>query len=93
MRRAASTIVAYHNGNPVRLDAIAQVNLGVRKHRNRSLLQLGVMARQILAARKLRDFPGKDGALARLEELKAKIISGEIQVPRKSASRLTITSA
>ncbi|MGQ0574950.1 MAG: glucosyl-3-phosphoglycerate synthase [Pseudonocardia sp.] len=31
------------------LDAIAQVNLGVRKHRNRSLLQLGVMARQILA--------------------------------------------
>jgi glucosyl-3-phosphoglycerate synthase len=26
------------------------VNLGVRKHRNRSLLQLGVMARQILAA-------------------------------------------
>ncbi|MCW2718079.1 glucosyl-3-phosphoglycerate synthase [Pseudonocardia sp.] len=32
------------------LDAIAQVNLGVRKHRNRSMLQLGVMARQILAA-------------------------------------------
>ena len=26
------------------LDALAQVNLGVRKHRNRSLLQLGVMA-------------------------------------------------
>ena len=32
------------------LDAFAQVNLGVRKHRNRSLLQLGVMARQILGA-------------------------------------------
>ena len=32
------------------LDALAQVNLGVRKHRNRSLLQLGEMARQILAA-------------------------------------------
>lgn len=32
------------------LDALAQVNLGVRKHRNRSLLQLGVMARQILEA-------------------------------------------
>ncbi|MEJ3656807.1 glucosyl-3-phosphoglycerate synthase [Actinomycetes bacterium KLBMP 9759] len=32
------------------LDALAQVNLGVRKHRNRSLLQLGAMARQILAA-------------------------------------------
>ncbi len=32
------------------LDALAQVNLGVRKHRNRSLLQLGVTARQVLAA-------------------------------------------
>lgn len=32
------------------LDAIGQVNLGVRKHRNRSLLQLGGMARQIVAA-------------------------------------------
>lgn len=30
------------------LDGLAQVNLGVRKHRNRSLLELGVMARQIL---------------------------------------------
>jgi glucosyl-3-phosphoglycerate synthase len=30
------------------LDGLAQVNLGVRKHRNRSLLALGVMARQIL---------------------------------------------
>lgn len=30
------------------VDALAQVNLGVRKHRNRSLLQLGVMARQLL---------------------------------------------
>ena len=30
------------------LDALAQVNLGVRKHRNRSLLQLGVMSRQIV---------------------------------------------
>ncbi len=32
------------------LEGLAQVNLGVRKHRNRSLLQLGVMSRQILAA-------------------------------------------
>ena len=32
------------------LDGLAQVNLGVRKHRNRNLLQLGVMARQILGA-------------------------------------------
>ncbi|MDQ4116314.1 MAG: glucosyl-3-phosphoglycerate synthase, partial [Actinomycetota bacterium] len=31
------------------LAALAQVNLGVRKHRNRSLLELGVMSRQILA--------------------------------------------
>ncbi|MBP2476456.1 glucosyl-3-phosphoglycerate synthase [Crossiella equi] len=30
------------------LSGLAQVNLGVRKHRNRSLAQLGVMARQIL---------------------------------------------
>ncbi|OLR90329.1 glucosyl-3-phosphoglycerate synthase [Actinokineospora bangkokensis] len=30
------------------LDGLAQVNLGVRKHRNRSLAQLGVMSRQIL---------------------------------------------
>ncbi|ASU78898.1 glucosyl-3-phosphoglycerate synthase [Actinopolyspora erythraea] len=32
------------------LDGLAQVNLGVRKHRNRGLLQLGIMSRQILAA-------------------------------------------
>jgi glucosyl-3-phosphoglycerate synthase len=32
------------------LDAIAQVNLGVRKHRNRGLPQLGAMASQILGA-------------------------------------------
>lgn len=30
------------------IDGLAQVNLGVRKHRNRSLPQLGVMARQLL---------------------------------------------
>ncbi len=32
------------------LAGLAQVNLGVRKHRNRSLLELGVMSRQILGA-------------------------------------------
>ncbi|HVL86128.1 MAG TPA: glucosyl-3-phosphoglycerate synthase [Pseudonocardia sp.] len=37
-------------GDRLGLDGIAQVNLGVRKHRHRSLLQLGVMAREILAA-------------------------------------------
>jgi glucosyl-3-phosphoglycerate synthase len=31
------------------LDAIAQVNLGVRKHRNRNLMDLGVMSREITA--------------------------------------------
>ena len=31
------------------LDAIAQVNIGVRKHRNRSLLELGVMSGRILS--------------------------------------------
>ncbi len=31
------------------LDAIAQVNLGVRAHRNRSLAELGVMSRQVIA--------------------------------------------
>ena len=32
------------------LGAIAQVNLGVRAHRNRSLAELGVMSRQVVAA-------------------------------------------
>ena len=32
------------------LGGLAQVNLGVRRHRNRSLLELGVMSRQILGA-------------------------------------------
>jgi glucosyl-3-phosphoglycerate synthase len=31
------------------LDAIAQVNLGVRVHRNRPLTELGAMSRQIIA--------------------------------------------
>jgi glucosyl-3-phosphoglycerate synthase len=31
------------------LDAIAQVNLGVRTHRNRPLSELGPMSRQIIA--------------------------------------------
>ena len=32
------------------LEALAQVDLGVRKHRNRTLLQLGAMSQQVLAA-------------------------------------------
>jgi glucosyl-3-phosphoglycerate synthase len=42
------------------LAGLAQVNLGVRKHRNRSLLQLGAMARQILGAA-LRRCPAEGG--------------------------------
>ena len=44
------------------LDGLAQVNLGVRKHRNRSLLQLGAMARQILGAALRRCGPADSGA-------------------------------
>lgn len=40
------------------LDALAQVNLGVRKHRHRSLQQLGVMSRQILGTALARSGPG-----------------------------------
>jgi glucosyl-3-phosphoglycerate synthase len=52
------------------LDAIAQVNLGVRKHRNRSLLQLGVMGRQILAAALDRcGVPDSGGALTQFVQV------------------------
>jgi len=34
---------------PVGLDAIAQVNMGVRAHRNRPLAELGAMSRQVIA--------------------------------------------
>jgi glucosyl-3-phosphoglycerate synthase len=52
------------------LDGLAQVNLGVRKHRNRSLLQLGVMARQILAAALARcGVPDTGGALTQFVQI------------------------
>ena len=52
------------------LDGLAQVNLGVRKHRNRSLLQLGVMARQILAAALARcAIPDAGGALTQFLQI------------------------
>jgi len=52
------------------LDGLAQVNLGVRKHRNRSLLQLGVMARQILAAALARcAVPDAGGALTQFVQI------------------------
>jgi glucosyl-3-phosphoglycerate synthase len=52
------------------LDGLAQVNLGVRKHRNRSLLQLGVMARQILAATLARcEVPDAGGAITQFVQI------------------------
>jgi glucosyl-3-phosphoglycerate synthase len=52
------------------LDGLAQVNLGVRKHRNRSLLQLGVMARQILAAALARcGIPDRGAALTQFVQV------------------------
>jgi glucosyl-3-phosphoglycerate synthase len=52
------------------LDALAQVNLGVRKHRNRSLLQLGVMSRQIMAAALTRcAVPDAGGALTQFTQV------------------------
>lgn len=52
------------------LDALGQVNLGVRKHRNRSLLALGLMARQILAAVLHRcGLPDTGGALTQFRQL------------------------
>ena len=52
------------------LAGLAQVNLGVRKHRNRSLLQLGVMARQILAVALARcDVPDAGGVLTQFVQV------------------------
>lgn len=70
------------------VDAIAQVNLGVRKHRNRSLLQLGVMARQILAvalARGCKDRPSID-SLAGITQFVQ--VGGE-WVPTSTAVRMS----
>lgn len=43
------------------LDALAQVDLGVRKHRHRSLPELGPMARQVLETVLARAMPGAPG--------------------------------
>lgn len=60
------------------LDGLAQVNLGVRKHRHRELLELGVMARQILSAALTRCAPrdaldagDEDGSVAFTQFLQA----------------------
>jgi glucosyl-3-phosphoglycerate synthase len=47
------------------LDAIAQVDLGVRKHRHRTLLELGLMSAEVLdtvLSRVMNDRPAVDGA-------------------------------
>jgi glucosyl-3-phosphoglycerate synthase len=52
------------------LNGLAQVNLGVRKHRNRSLVSLGVMARQILAAALHRcGLPDAGGAITQFVQI------------------------
>lgn len=50
------------------LSGLAQVNLGVRKHRNRSLRQLGVMARQILGTALARDRSTSDPETSELTQ-------------------------
>ena len=43
------TLAAWDTYDRLGLDAIAQVNLGVRAHRNRPLAELGPMSRQVVA--------------------------------------------
>ncbi|MGH3717689.1 MAG: glucosyl-3-phosphoglycerate synthase [Pseudonocardiaceae bacterium] len=65
------------------LDGLAQVNLGVRKHRNRSLLELGVMSRQILGAALPRcgvaEIPGSAG-ITQFVQLGARFLPTESAV-------------
>lgn len=65
------------------LDGLAQVNLGVRKHRNRGLLDLGVMSRQILGAALPRcgvpEVPGSEG-LTQFVQLGARFMPTEHSV-------------
>ncbi|MFC5287276.1 glucosyl-3-phosphoglycerate synthase [Actinokineospora guangxiensis] len=62
-------------------DAIAQVNLGVRKHRNRSLQQLGVMARQILGTVFARcDIPVASSTLTQFVQVAGEWLPDEVTV-------------
>jgi glucosyl-3-phosphoglycerate synthase len=65
------------------LDGLAQVNLGVRKHRNRSLLDLGVMSRQILGAMLARcglpEAPGSAG-ITQFVQIGARFMPAESDV-------------
>ncbi len=49
------------------LDAVAQVDLGVRRHRNRSLLDLGVMAQEVLETVLSRALPKNEHFLGSAE--------------------------
>jgi glucosyl-3-phosphoglycerate synthase len=78
------------------LDALAQVNLGVRKHRNRSLLQLGVMARQILAAALHRcGLPDAGGAITQFRQLEGEWLptSQHVEVTERPPMREVLSRA
>jgi glucosyl-3-phosphoglycerate synthase len=63
------------------LDGLAQVNLGVRKHRNRSLLQLGVMSRQILGTALGRcGVPAQSGGLTQFVQVGGEWLPDTIDV-------------
>ncbi|MCP2261870.1 glucosyl-3-phosphoglycerate synthase [Streptoalloteichus tenebrarius] len=63
------------------VDAIAQVNLGVRKHRNRSLRALGVMARQILGTVLRRcGLPDDGGPYAQFAQVAGEWLPDETEV-------------
>lgn len=66
------------------LDAIAQVNLGVRTHRNRPLSDLGPMSRQVIATLLTRCGVGDSGV-----GLTQFVPDGDGQSPRVSAVSLT----
>ncbi|MEU6643727.1 glucosyl-3-phosphoglycerate synthase [Saccharomonospora sp. NPDC046836] len=64
------------------IDALAQVNLGVRKHRNRSLLQLGVMAREILGTALARcGIPASDAGLTQFTQVAGEWLPQPNEVP------------
>lgn len=62
------------------LDAIAQVNLGVRAHRNRPLTELGVMSRQVVATLLSRCGIGDSGV-----GVTQFFVDGDDYLPRTSA--------
>lgn len=65
------------------LDAIAQVNLGVRKHRNRPLAELGAMSRQIVGT-----MLGRCGIADSGAPLTQFLVDGDEFVPQETAVNL-----